>query len=41
MWWIRRPHKRAGLPKRPADPRLPRTLALIGMPTATKVAPQS
>ncbi len=31
MWWIRHPHKRAGLPKRPADPRLPWTLVLIGL----------
>jgi uncharacterized iron-regulated membrane protein len=31
MWWIRRPEGRAGLPKRPADPHLPWTLALLGL----------
>ena len=34
MWWIRRPQGRAGLPKRPADPRLPWALALIGLVVA-------
>ncbi|MGH3719964.1 MAG: PepSY-associated TM helix domain-containing protein [Pseudonocardiaceae bacterium] len=34
MWWIRRPQGRTGLPKRPANPRLPRTLALVGLAVA-------
>jgi uncharacterized iron-regulated membrane protein len=31
MWWIRRPSGRAGLPKRPMDPRLPLAMIVIGV----------
>jgi uncharacterized iron-regulated membrane protein len=31
MWWIRRPSGRAGLPRRPMSPRLPVTMAVIGV----------
>jgi uncharacterized iron-regulated membrane protein len=31
MWWIRRPNGRAGLPKRPMNPRLPITMGIIGL----------
>lgn len=31
MWWIRRPSGRAGLPKRPMNPRLPTAMAVIGL----------
>jgi uncharacterized iron-regulated membrane protein len=34
MWWIRRPEGRAGLPKRPTDPHLPWTLALLAFVVA-------
>jgi len=34
MWWIRRPSGRAGLPKRPMNPRLPVAMAVIGLVVA-------
>src|SRR5579884_1177010 len=34
MWWIRRPGGRAGLPRRPVSPRLPLTMAVIGVAVA-------
>jgi uncharacterized iron-regulated membrane protein len=34
MWWIRRPSGRAGLPKRPMNPRLPTAMVVIGLVVA-------
>ncbi len=34
MWWIRRPSGRAGLPKRPMNPRLPLAMIVIGLVVA-------
>lgn len=31
MWWIRRSSGRAGLPKRPMNPKLPAAIAVIGL----------
>jgi uncharacterized iron-regulated membrane protein len=31
MWWIRRPSGRAGLPKRPMNPRLPTAVVIFGV----------